>query len=55
MVMNMAGQGVLGKIVHCKGGYLHDSRSEVAGGKETAITVSEIIYTEIQRTTRPTN
>lgn len=34
MVMNMAGQGVLGKIIHCKGGYLHDLRSEVAGGKE---------------------
>lgn len=34
MVMHMAGQGVLGKIIHCKGGYLHDLRSEIAGGKE---------------------
>lgn len=34
MVYNMAKQGILGKIVHCEGGYHHDLRDEVAGGKE---------------------
>ena len=34
MVLNMAEQGVLGKIVHCEGGYKHDLREEVAFGKE---------------------
>ncbi|MCI6430128.1 MAG: Gfo/Idh/MocA family oxidoreductase [Oliverpabstia sp.] len=34
MVLNMAKQGVLGKIVHCEGGYKHDLREEVAFGKE---------------------
>lgn len=34
MVMNMAKKGVLGRIVHCKGGYLHDLREEIAGGEE---------------------
>lgn len=34
MVLNMVKQGVLGKIVHCAGGYMHDLRDEVAYGKE---------------------
>ncbi len=34
MVANMARQGVLGEIVHCKGAYAHDLRGEVAFGKE---------------------
>lgn len=34
MVLNMAERGVLGKIVHCEGGYKHDLREEVAFGKE---------------------
>lgn len=34
MVANMAEQGVLGKIVHCEGGYRHDLRDEIAFGKE---------------------
>lgn len=34
MIYNMAELGVLGKIVHCEGGYKHDLRREVAFGKE---------------------
>lgn len=34
MVFHMAEQGVLGKIVHCEGGYRHDLREEIAFGKE---------------------
>ena len=34
MIMNMVRLGVLGNIVHCSGGYHHDLRSEIAGGKE---------------------
>lgn len=34
MVYNMSEQGVLGKVVHCEGGYKHDLRKEVAFGKE---------------------
>ncbi len=34
MVLNMVKQGVLGEIVHCEGGYLHDLREEIAFGKE---------------------
>lgn len=34
MVYNMSEMGVLGKIVHCEGGYKHDLREEVAFGKE---------------------
>lgn len=34
MVLNMVKQGVLGEIVHCSGGYMHDLRDEVAYGKE---------------------
>lgn len=34
MVYNMVKQGVMGKIVHCEGGYRHDLRDEVAFGKE---------------------
>ena len=34
MVANMARRGVLGKIVHCEGGYHHDLRDEVAQGAE---------------------
>lgn len=34
MVLNMAEQGVLGKIVHCEGGYRHDLRDEVSFGRE---------------------
>lgn len=34
MAMHMVHQGVLGEIVHCAGGYMHDLRQEVAFGKE---------------------
>lgn len=34
MTMHMVHQGVLGEIVHCAGGYMHDLRQEVAFGKE---------------------
>ena len=34
MVENMASKGILGKIVHCEGGYRHDLREEIAYGKE---------------------
>lgn len=34
MVDYMAKQGVLGKIVHCQGGYKHDLREEIAFGRE---------------------
>ena len=34
MVANMARRGVLGKIVHCEGGYHHDLRDEVSEGVE---------------------
>lgn len=34
MVLNMYEKGFLGEIVHCSGGYHHDLRYEVAGGKE---------------------
>lgn len=34
MVLNMVKQGVLGEIVHCRGGYRHDLRHEVSFGKE---------------------
>ncbi len=34
MVRNMVELGVLGEIVHCAGGYMHDLREEVAFGKE---------------------
>ncbi len=34
MVLHMAKNGVLGKIVHCEGGYRHDLRKEIAYGKE---------------------
>ena len=34
MVLNMKNQGVFGDIVHCRGGYMHDLRSEVTRGKE---------------------
>lgn len=34
MVQNMAGQGVLGEIVHVSGGYHHDLRKEIAYGRE---------------------
>lgn len=33
-VMNMVRQGVFGEIVHCSGGYQHDLREEISGGKE---------------------
>lgn len=33
-VMNMVRKGMLGDIVHCEGGYMHDLRDEVSGGKE---------------------
>ena len=32
MVWNMARQGVLGEIVHCRGSYAHDLRKEIAEG-----------------------
>lgn len=34
MVLNMVRKGLFGQIVHCRGGYLHDLREEVAFGKE---------------------
>lgn len=34
MVLNMVRQGVMGSIVHCAGGYHHDLRDEISGGKE---------------------
>ena len=34
MVLNMVRQGVLGEIVYCSGGYLHDLRDEITLGKE---------------------
>lgn len=34
MVLNMVEKGVLGEVVHCDGGYMHDLRSEIAFGKE---------------------
>jgi hypothetical protein len=34
MVMNMVRKGLLGDVVHCSGGYLHDLREEVAKGNE---------------------
>ena len=34
MVANMARRGVLGKIVHCEGGYHHDLRNEITEGEE---------------------
>jgi predicted dehydrogenase len=32
MVLNMVKQGVLGDIVHCSGGYMHDLREEISDG-----------------------
>ena len=34
MVENMVQHGVMGRIVHCEGGYRHDLRDEIAFGKE---------------------
>lgn len=34
MILNMVKKGLFGEIVHCKGGYQHDLRSEVANGVE---------------------
>ncbi len=34
MVLNMVKKGLFGEIVHCSGGYQHDLRSEIAGGRE---------------------
>lgn len=34
MVLNMVKQGIFGDVVHCKGGYCHDLRDEISGGKE---------------------
>ena len=34
MVLNMARQGLFGEIVHCRGGYHHDLRHEIAYGSE---------------------
>ena len=34
MVLNMVRGGLLGDVVHCSGGYLHDLRSEVGRGNE---------------------
>lgn len=34
MIRHMAELGVLGKIVHCEGGYKHDLRDEIAFGRE---------------------
>lgn len=34
MVLRMVQEGVLGEIVHCAGGYLHDLREEIAYGSQ---------------------
>lgn len=34
MVFNMVRQGIFGDIVHCRGGYEHDLREEVATGRQ---------------------
>ncbi|MCA5963844.1 Gfo/Idh/MocA family oxidoreductase [Blautia sp. RD014234] len=34
MAMNMVKKEYSGRCIHCKGGYLHDLREEIAGGKE---------------------
>ncbi|MBQ7376978.1 MAG: Gfo/Idh/MocA family oxidoreductase [Clostridia bacterium] len=34
MVLNMVRKGLFGEVVHCRGGYCHDLREEVAFGKE---------------------
>jgi len=34
MMLNMVRKGVMGEIVHCKGGYEHDLRNEIAYGIE---------------------
>lgn len=34
MVLNMVQKGIFGEIVHCSGGYCHDLREEISGGKE---------------------
>ena len=34
MVLNMVELGILGKVVHCSGGYHHDLRYEIAYGRE---------------------
>ena len=34
LVLNMVRKGLFGEIVHCKGGYRHDLRDEIAFGKE---------------------
>lgn len=34
MVLNMVQKGLLGEIVHCDGGYLHDLRDEISRGNE---------------------
>ena len=34
MVLNMVRQGLFGDVVHCAGGYQHDLRDQLAGGKE---------------------
>ncbi|MEK0316122.1 hypothetical protein [Cohnella sp. 56] len=32
--LNMIRQGLFGELIHCRGGYLHDLREEVATGIE---------------------
>lgn len=34
MILNMVRKGLFGEIVHCKGGYQHDLRSEIADGEK---------------------
>ena len=34
MILNMVRQGLFGDVVHCAGGYMHDLRDEITGGKE---------------------
>lgn len=34
MILNMVEQGVFGKVCHCAGGYHHDLRQEISGGRE---------------------
>lgn len=33
-ILNMVKQGLFGEIIHCKGGYMHDLRSEIADGEK---------------------
>ncbi|MBO4356265.1 MAG: Gfo/Idh/MocA family oxidoreductase [Clostridia bacterium] len=34
MLLNMVRKGVLGEVIHCRGGYCHDLRGEISFGRE---------------------